>query len=100
MRRAAPPRSSAALRHPDRSRRYLLVIAGARLANRAGHDLVERRPGVEHASLALGAVELGERDLDAELRAHRSGPREQPVRNLGRLVLLAAFEVDHPAVEA
>src|SRR5258708_1236701 len=96
----APPPAPGAPRRADRSCRYPLVIGGARLAHRAGQDLVERRPGVEHPPLALCAVELGKRNLDAELRAHRSGPGEESVHHLGGVVLLAALEVDHAAVEA
>src|SRR6478609_5853302 len=68
-------------------------IRRAGLCHALLEDFERRRAGVDHAPLPLGAVELGERDVDP-------GPRLQPVQGLRRRVLLDALraQIEQPAV--
>src|SRR5205085_3955089 len=56
---------------------HLLGVRVGGLLDGGGEHLVARGPRLDHPPLALGAVELGQRDLDAELRAHRRRPVQQ-----------------------
>src|SRR3954463_6723921 len=105
MPRAAPPRWARAPRRrtagPARSSPLRLLDGGlARLLPRPGVLLAHVAARVDRTPLALGAVERRERRLDRQLAAHGGGPLQQPLgRRRGR-ELLAAVEVDEPAVQA
>src|SRR4051794_12893458 len=73
-------------------------IGRARLAHGIGVDIAQARAAVEGAALALGAVELGQRDVEALLAADGLGPGQQALEGGPRVLLLAALEVDEPAV--
>src|SRR5437016_11086382 len=84
---------------PRRSYPHLLSVALARLLYDAREHLLAAGPRLDHLALALGAVALGERGLDAQLGAQRQRPQCQPLDRLARRVLLRARQVDEPAVE-